>query len=117
MKKFTIVINDKIVHRYEAQEQQVFGGPWGSEKATQILIPEAIKLEHAKWIDGKIVEVIPVIPVDELRKKDEIAEGINTETMIEALWEKNMNNKREKADAIKAKKQAIKLKYPKKNIK
>ncbi len=61
--------------------------------------------------------VEPALSVDELRKKDEINEGINAETMLEALWEKTMNNKREKADAIKTKKQAIKLKYPKKNIK
>lgn len=36
MKKFAIILNNEIVTRYEAEEQVVYGGPWGAPEAQHV---------------------------------------------------------------------------------
>jgi hypothetical protein len=55
MKKYVIILNNQIVHRYEAEQQQLFGGPWGSEEAIHIEIDSSLDLNHIKLEDGEVV--------------------------------------------------------------
>lgn len=45
-KKFAIVIDNKIVYKYESENKQVFGGEWGSEKASHLEVAEEIDLKY-----------------------------------------------------------------------
>lgn len=54
MKKFALILDGQIVYKYEADEKQVFGGPWGN--ATQLEVPEELDIKFIELEDGKIVE-------------------------------------------------------------
>lgn len=65
-KKFALVENDVIVHKYEAPEKIVFGGPWG--KIEQIEIDESFDLDRIFYGNGKIKQ--------RNKTQDEVAEEV-----------------------------------------
>jgi hypothetical protein len=50
--KYAIILNNEIVYKYESDTKQVFGGPWGSEDAIHLEIPEHLNLNLLSW-DGE----------------------------------------------------------------
>lgn len=111
--KFAIIKNDKIVYKYESEKQEVFGGEWSSENATQLQIPENISLEFAVYANGEIVEVRPVKTYSELRREAYDKEGCSHAEIMDALIQKEFDNDSTAMGLINAKRILIKQRYSK----
>lgn len=62
MQRFAIILNNELVHKYESDNQLLFGGPWGAEDAVHIEYNSDWK--HIKYIDKKIMQDVEKTQVE-----------------------------------------------------
>ena len=55
-KDFAIVLGGNIVHKYESDVVQAYGGPWGSEEALHLEIPVGLDHRYLALENGAIVQ-------------------------------------------------------------
>ena len=71
MKNYAIILNEEIVYKYQSEEQQVFGGKWGSKEAIQKVIPSTVQFDYAEYKSGKIVNATGTLTAIKEKKKAE----------------------------------------------
>lgn len=72
--------------------------------------------EYLEWLEaGNTPEPpdVPVLTVIQLREREYLKDGITTEALVVALWEKVVENRPESLEALQAKRLAVKAKIPK----
>lgn len=100
MKKYAIILNGQIATTYEAETKQSFGGPWGSEDALHLEVPNNISLSRLVW-DG-----------EEFSERAKTQEELDSELRAEIAANKEkgqkiisevlfLNDKREASDEVK----------------
>jgi hypothetical protein len=71
--KYAIILNNEISHKYESNEKLVFGGPWGSEEALHLEVPEHLNLNILSW-DGESFYERELTPEEQKAKRQQEAQ-------------------------------------------
>jgi len=81
MKNFVIANKDTlvIVHRYEAEAKQLFGGDWGSSEVAHLEVPEELDPETVKLVVNGEEYTLEADPVLVAAKQLKIKEALVTE--------------------------------------
>lgn len=107
---------------FKSVKETKFGYEAVLEDDVKISIPKDTGNRHfqaiAKWLEtlGNIIlpmDPDPVLTYRELRSKEYLAQGITTEALAVATWEKAVENRPQAADDLQAKRAAIKTMFPK----
>lgn len=108
-----LIKNDKeVIAKFKDEKGNIYKIGLGSDSLTKT--DDQLKiLAQQKYDEIKYLEANPPIPpppsYQELRKK----EYPSIDDMVVALWEWQVEGRKESKDLLQAKREAVKLKYPK----